>query len=637
MAAKSEIPRRHWIKSIEFKGGFMDGTRLEFGPSLNCIIGGRGTGKTTILEALRWGLDQMPAVDRARARRQAVEELIRANVGNGSVHIEIETEGGTIYHVSRVVGQAPMVKTLSGETINVELSRGNIFAADVYSQNEVEDIARDSLLQLALLDRTIDTDIKTAEEELAAVVKSLNTNAESIVRLRTEIADQRELIRDLPAVEERIREFLASVDAKEETGVGAAHEENAAREEEKHALMRLRTAATELESGLKMLELVVQRQEEQLREQAAPAGPNAETVAAGVEILRTLLKKVAKALSGGRSATDAAIGELDALSTKLIELHSAQGQKYQALLDEFRAERTRGQERARLEKQRAELLAKKQVLEQASGKLETALEERRALRTQLSEIRDQRYALRQAVARRLDEALRPMVGVAIEQFGNPEEYQVLLTRAMKGSGIKYNALVDRIVESIPPSALATIVQTDDKTGLAAQLDCDEERAMRVIMQLKDRPELYAIEVVELHDQPMLRLQDGKQYKESASLSTGQKCTIILPILLQEAKRPLLVDQPEDDLDNAFVFDAIVPSIVTVARARQLIFATHNPNIPVLGDAERVFVLESTGDHATVARSGGVDDVSGEIMRILEGGREAFEARRTRYGKPIPRR
>ena len=166
-------------------------------------------------------------------------------------------------------------------------------------------------------------------------------------------------------------------------------------------------------------------------------------------------------------------------------------------------------------------------------------------------------------------------------------------------------------------------------------DLGKDRALRVILQLKDRPELYAIEVVELHDRPVFKLLDGKSYKESTALSTGQKCTVILPTLLQEAVRPLLVDQPEDNLDNAFVFDAVVPSVNEVAKGRQLIFATHNPNLPVLGDAQRVFVLESTGDHATVARSGDVDCVAQDIMRILEGGREAFEARRERYGQPVP--
>src|SRR5690606_30577891 len=106
-------------------------------------------------------------------------------------------------------------------------------------------------------------------------------------------------------------------------------------------------------------------------------------------------------------------------------------------------------------------------------------------------------------------------------------------------------------------------------------------------------------------------------------------------LLMESERPLLVDQPEDNLDNAFVFETIVQSINEVKGRRQLIFVTHNPNIPVLGDAERVFALRSTGRAATVAKAGSVDDVALEIMTILEGGRAAFEARRKRYGRPLP--
>jgi hypothetical protein len=158
---------------------------------------------------------------------------------------------------------------------------------------------------------------------------------------------------------------------------------------------------------------------------------------------------------------------------------------------------------------------------------------------------------------------------------------------------------------------------------------------RSIIQLKDKPEIFAIETVELHDRPVLELKDGEDYKDSAALSTGQKCTTILPILLMESERPLLIDQPEDNLDNAFVFETIVQSIAEVRGRRQLIFVTHNPNIPVLGDAARVFALRSTGRAASVANAGTVDDVAGEIMTILEGGRVAFEARRERYGRPVP--
>jgi ABC-type bacteriocin/lantibiotic exporter with double-glycine peptidase domain len=98
---------------------------------------------------------------------------------------------------------------------------------------------------------------------------------------------------------------------------------------------------------------------------------------------------------------------------------------------------------------------------------------------------------------------------------------------------------------------------------------------------------------------------------------------------------LLIDQPEDNLDNAFVFETVVQSIHAVRGRRQLILVTHNPNIPVLGEAERVFVLHSTGDTASVVNAGSVDEVASEIITILEGGEAAFEARRKRYGRPGP--
>ena len=79
--------------------------------------------------------------------------------------------------------------------------------------------------------------------------------------------------------------------------------------------------------------------------------------------------------------------------------------------------------------------------------------------------------------------------------------------------------------------------------------------------------------MELGDEPFIELKDGADYKNSADLSTGQRCTVILPILLLESERPLLIDQPEDNLDNAFVYDTIVKSLRDAKGGRQLIFVT----------------------------------------------------------------
>jgi ABC-type bacteriocin/lantibiotic exporter with double-glycine peptidase domain len=84
------------------------------------------------------------------------------------------------------------------------------------------------------------------------------------------------------------------------------------------------------------------------------------------------------------------------------------------------------------------------------------------------------------------------------------------------------------------------------------------------------------------------------------------------------------------LDNRFIFEAVVDSIRKVKTRRQLVFVTHNPNIPVLGDAERVFVLDSNGASARKANEGNVDQCKNDIVTLLEGGEDAFKARKCRY-------
>ena len=101
----------------------------------------------------------------------------------------------------------------------------------------------------------------------------------------------------------------------------------------------------------------------------------------------------------------------------------------------------------------------------------------------------------------------------------------------------------------------------------------------------------------------------------------------------DSEAPLLVDQPEDNLDNSFITDAIIPQLAAIRGRRQLIFITHNPNLPVLGEAAQVMVLEADGRNARLIAHGDVDGVKQHILRLMEGGREAFHLRQRRYDAP----
>jgi len=120
-------------------------------------------------------------------------------------------------------------------------------------------------------------------------------------------------------------------------------------------------------------------------------------------------------------------------------------------------------------------------------------------------------------------------------------------------------------------------------------------------------------------------------KPIETLSKGQKATALLPLVLRSSPYPLLMDQPEDDLDNSFVFEYLVRTIQHLKTARQIIFVTHNANIPVLGDADQIVVMRmDTPDVAAEPLVGTVDERSEEILNLLEGGARAFRLRGAHY-------
>ena len=149
-------------------------------------------------------------------------------------------------------------------------------------------------------------------------------------------------------------------------------------------------------------------------------------------------------------------------------------------------------------------------------------------------------------------------------------------------------------------------------------------------------DLPATTKIELNTAP-----DGEpsSWQTLEALSTGQKATAVLLLLLLESEAPLVIDQPEDDLDNRFITEGVVPIMRQEKRRRQFVFSTHNANIPVLGDAELILGLAASGEaeegHARIATKhmGSIDarPVCELVEEILEGGKDAFEMRRSKYG------
>lgn len=179
---------------------------------------------------------------------------------------------------------------------------------------------------------------------------------------------------------------------------------------------------------------------------------------------------------------------------------------------------------------------------------------------------------------------------------------------------------------------------------ALELPADIKSGLVVFNQNDQRPDELAIEAIlrldeiVIDDQPIVRLNDRPLDAKSTSrnvdeLSPGQRCSAILPILLLTGTCPLVIDQPEDNLDNRLVRQVIVNILGSIKLKRQVIMATHNPNLPVLGDAEQVVVLRAVGKGAAkIEDTGDLNsaNVVQYITDIMEGGREAFQYRQSIY-------
>lgn len=155
-----------------------------------------------------------------------------------------------------------------------------------------------------------------------------------------------------------------------------------------------------------------------------------------------------------------------------------------------------------------------------------------------------------------------------------------------------------------------------------------------------------LERLRLPDKALVRLRrhDGTLAGSlEKGLSVGQRCTAIIALALAAGREPIIIDQPEDEIDNEFIYTELVPLLRKAKYQRQVIITTHNPNLPVLGDAELIYALEARGVDGGVRGfpkrvssdlaigSLDRDSVKAAVEAIMEGSKEAFNRRRARYG------
>ena len=204
---------------------------------------------------------------------------------------------------------------------------------------------------------------------------------------------------------------------------------------------------------------------------------------------------------------------------------------------------------------------------------------------------------------------------------------------MEGVGAKRLAWI--LEGDFSPANLAATIRADE-----VQLEWRTTTSVAQALARMTESQLLQMEELILPDTMAIELNvtHGEQeanFRAIDDLSTGEQCTAVLHLLLLDNQDPLILDQPEDNLDNAFIAERIVSELRSAKLTRQFLFATHNANIPIFGDAEWIGVLSVEDNKGRILpeQQGAIDvpAIQQLAAEILEGGKSAFNQRREKYG------
>jgi energy-coupling factor transporter ATP-binding protein EcfA2 len=631
LASDDPLAEHARLVAVRWEGGFLDGLSISLSEDLNVLIGGPGSGKSTVLESLRYALEVEPTGSRAA---QDHEELIRSVVGTGatiSVLVRHPRPSATSYVIERTVPNPAVVRKVEGGA-QLDLSPEDLLPRpEIFGQHEVSEIAGDPQLRTALLERfrRVDHGRDQAVEELAA---DLTTNRRQILEIDEEIDRYDERLGALPRLEETLEQFRRA-------GVEDQLGDQSRLVSERQLLNE---GADHLDPSVQLVEELAEAlPPEAIPKPAKDDGRVAAKLARDLnEVLATRGKEAKRALKAVTEALAAAQADVTALGASWEKREAQVNRKLNRTLAKLKREEIDGEEFIQLRGQIEELRPLERKRKQCLKRRDKLATKRRKLlvereKAHAAELRDLERA-----AKRASRSLGGRVRVSVDAEANRDALRELVAEAVSG---RIKDAVDNIIAvgSVSPRALAEQIRKGEQALIEAYGITDAQAKKLAVIGEKF---IMGIEELRFPTETTIELnlarhEEPDRWRPLERLSKGQKATAILLLLLLESDGPLIVDQPEDDLDNVFISEDVVPSIRSEKRSRQFLFATHNANIPVLGDAELIVGLTATGEagdgHAEIKDKsiGSIDieSVRNLVEDRLEGGREAFELRREKYG------
>lgn len=624
----NSIPR---FIGMKMEGGFLKNQIIHFSRNLTCIIGGRGAGKSTTLESLRV----------ASGNNMTDSKLVDSEVWPDEISLLYEDEAGQIHTLSR---------SKLNSVINPLENGPTTISIESYGQGEtaetIQHCGKDPSILLKFLDGFVH--LSEMQQEDAVLRDQLLVNQTEIEKL------QREIVR-IPEIAKAKAIADAEVSALKSQDASAVVEL-----EEKLAKERL--FREQLKSDLSALLISINNclSGEDLRNSLI--GQDGNSLAVGEEEfikVKTLVEGLANDIETIATQLKLKVTDTGKLIGSELKNWAQKEKVTQEKIEEIRRELEKQNIKLdmayirKVTKDASDFASKLIDLQKCVPLQKDLFRDRRLLITKRIELHAKLFTTRAAFATVMNANLESTVidykvTIRFKEGLLSEVFENLLKSSMgwRTSQVpKANILASALspldlLDAITKNDSGRIVLIKDGNGKSV---FNQPEAEEILLKMGEWESKTALERCEFDDRPEIIVAreviatDGTKSfskRDFSLLSLGQQQSILLSVLLfSKSKSPLIIDQPEDNLDSEFIYKTLVRSLRSIKEHRQVIIVTHNANIAVLGDAELIVPLRGASDFSIIRSRGSIDtlDTKEIVCTILEGSKKAFKRRQEVYG------
>lgn len=598
------IIKNAYIKSISFEGGLLDNNQINFSPELNTLIGIRGSGKSSILEILRHslGITLSSITMDSKYKDGLIENVLKSG---GKVTIDIVDRHNEEYRIEKIYGQREDI--YKDGVLQPTISIGAIMDYPVYfGQKDLSN--KDADFESDLINRLIGTKLKSIQSKINDKKREIENIVIEIKKLRN-LSDLKKEINQVINNAKHQLESFKSKGIEEKLRNQTIFESDIA---------RLKQVYQTIYDYLSDINTIVSNHSHFFENEIKSSEINRELfneVNVYISQLKNEFEKIKEVSINSKKN----LGKIKDIINKIDLKKEGLKEEFAKIKRELNTDSINPDKFLTLNRQIETSLLKLKEIEKNENK---RVQLENILLNELIELENlwhKEYKILDDEVQRINNSENKL-SINVEYKGRRDKFLEKIKQIFKGTGIR-----DTSYQEIEQSYKDFI-----------QIYRDDSKLNEILSegQLTDFKRRFSESLDELlvyQVESKINIMYNSKSLDKHSL--GQRASaLILFLLAQKDNDILIIDQPEDDLDNQTIYDEVIKEIKKMKGGMQFIFATHNANIPVLGDSEKVIVC-SFDDKKMNVHSGTIDNTTTQknIVDIMEGGNEAFNRRKNIYG------